>query len=42
MRVGGTRRIYVPSSLGYGAQGQGSIPPNAALVFEVELLGLTQ
>lgn len=40
MRVGGKRRIYVPSSLGYGAQGTSGIPPNAALVFEVELLDL--
>jgi FKBP-type peptidyl-prolyl cis-trans isomerase len=42
MQVGGKRRIYVPSSLGYGSQGspQGGIPPNAALVFEVELLDL--
>jgi len=42
MRVGGKRRIYVPSTLGYGAQGTSGIPPNAALVFEVELLSLTQ
>ena len=44
MRVGGKRRIYVPSNLGYGAQPpQGSgIPVNAALVFEIELLSLTQ
>jgi FKBP-type peptidyl-prolyl cis-trans isomerase FkpA len=42
MRVGGSRRIYVPSQLGYGAQGapQGGIPPNAALVFEVELVSV--
>jgi FKBP-type peptidyl-prolyl cis-trans isomerase FkpA len=37
MRVGGRRRIYVPPSMAYGASGQGSIPPNASLVFEVEL-----
>ena len=44
MQVGGKRRIYVPASLGYGSQGspQGGIPPNAALVFEVELLELVQ
>jgi FKBP-type peptidyl-prolyl cis-trans isomerase len=43
MQVGGRRRIYVPASLGYGSQGsQGGIPPNAALVFEVELLELVQ
>lgn len=38
MRVGGRRRVYVPPSLAYGSQGSGSdIPPNASLVFEVEL-----
>lgn len=44
MQAGGKRRIYVPASLGYGAQGspQGGIPPNAALVFEVDLLELVQ
>ena len=43
MKVGGTRRIIVPPSLAYGATGNsdGSIPPNAALVFDV-LLGLVQ
>jgi FKBP-type peptidyl-prolyl cis-trans isomerase len=43
MRVGGRRRINVPASLGYGSQGSPpEIPPNAALVFEVELLELVQ
>jgi FKBP-type peptidyl-prolyl cis-trans isomerase len=42
MRVGGKRRVYVPSNLGYGASGNTGIPPNAALVFEIELLSLTQ
>jgi len=37
MKVGGKRRIYVPSSMAYGSRGSGSIPPNAALVFEIEL-----
>jgi FKBP-type peptidyl-prolyl cis-trans isomerase FkpA len=37
MRVGGKRRIYMPPSMAYGSSGQGSIPPNASLVFEAEL-----
>jgi peptidylprolyl isomerase len=40
MRVGGRRQLIIPSRLGYGATGSGTIPPNSILVFTIDLVSI--
>jgi FKBP-type peptidyl-prolyl cis-trans isomerase len=42
MKVGGTRRLVIPPSLGYGSQGSGTIPANSTLVFEVKAITIEE
>ena len=40
MKVGGIRRIIIPPALGYGSQGSGPVPPDAIMIFRIEVLAI--
>jgi len=40
MKAGGIRRLYIPAALAYGAQGTRPIPPNADLIFDVQVVSV--
>ena len=40
MQLGGIRRLYIPANLAYGSAGQGNVPPNSDLIFEIKLVSL--